>query len=165
MSKPTRSKVFNKINEKELKNYAAFFEEHGLETFELEENGIRIKLERAKMPQPQVIERAEVADVSPPAYPLKEVKVEETSVVDPEITSNLKEIKSPIVGTFYASPSPEADPFVSVGKQIGPNDVVGIVEAMKVMNEIKAGLSGKVVEILVENGDVLTAEQVIMRLE
>ena len=79
--------------------------------------------------------------------------------------SNFKEIHSPILGTFYASPSPEADPFVTVGKKVAVGDVVGIVEAMKVMNEIKAGVSGKVIEILVKNGDPLTANQVIMLVE
>ncbi len=60
---------------------------------------------------------------------------------------------SPLVGTFYRSPSPDADPFVEVGQTIGEETVVCIIEAMKVMNEIKAETKGKVVEILVENGE------------
>jgi len=67
--------------------------------------------------------------------------------------SGLKEIKSPMVGTFYRSASPDADPFVSEGARVGEDDVVCIIEAMKVMNEIKAECQGEIVEILVENGD------------
>ncbi|MCB9916173.1 MAG: acetyl-CoA carboxylase biotin carboxyl carrier protein [Planctomycetes bacterium] len=62
-------------------------------------------------------------------------------------------IESPMVGTFYRSPSPEAEPFVSAGSRITADSVICIVEAMKVMNEIKAELSGEVVEVLVENGE------------
>jgi acetyl-CoA carboxylase biotin carboxyl carrier protein len=66
--------------------------------------------------------------------------------------SNLKEIVSPVVGTFYAAPSPNADLFVSVGSEIDEETVVGIIEAMKVMNEIKSEVRGKIAKILVNNG-------------
>ena len=66
--------------------------------------------------------------------------------------SNYKEITSPMVGTFYAAPATDAPPYVEVGKEIGPETVVCIIEAMKVMNEIKAELTGKIVEIVAENG-------------
>jgi len=64
-----------------------------------------------------------------------------------------KPFPSPMVGTFYRSPSPDADPFVSAGSTIEPETVVCIIEAMKVMNEVKAEMSGEVVEVLVENGE------------
>lgn len=67
--------------------------------------------------------------------------------------SGLHEIKSPMVGTFYRAPSPEAEPFVSEGADLGQEDVVCVIEAMKVMNEIKAECRGQLVQILVENGD------------
>ncbi len=65
----------------------------------------------------------------------------------------LAPITSPLVGTFYRSPSPDSDPFVEVGKRVGAESIVCIIEAMKVMNEIKAEFSGEIVQILVENGD------------
>jgi len=65
----------------------------------------------------------------------------------------VEEVTSPMVGTFYRSPSPETDPFVSVGAAVGDESVVCIIEAMKVMNEIHAEMSGEIVEILVEDGD------------
>ena len=73
-----------------------------------------------------------------------------------------KAITSPMVGTFYAAPSPDAEPFVEVGKTISEGDVVCIVEAMKLMNEIKSECSGKVTQICVSNGDPVEFGQVLM---
>jgi acetyl-CoA carboxylase biotin carboxyl carrier protein len=75
-----------------------------------------------------------------------------------------KEITSPMVGTFYASPSPESPSFVEVGKTINADSVVCIIEAMKVMNEIKAEIAGKVVEIVAENGKPVQFGQVLFRV-
>lgn len=77
---------------------------------------------------------------------------------------NFKEITSPMVGTFYASPSPEAPAFVEAGKTVNPDTVVCIIEAMKVMNEIKAELSGKIVEVVAENGKPVQFGQVLFRV-
>ena len=76
-----------------------------------------------------------------------------------------KAITSPMVGTFYSAPSPDADPFVEVGKTIAEGDVVCIVEAMKLMNEIKAECAGKVSQICVKNGDPVDFGQVLMYVE
>ena len=74
-------------------------------------------------------------------------------------------ITSPMVGTFYAAPSPEAEPFVEVGNSISVGDVVCIVEAMKLMNEIKSECAGKVTQICVKNGDPVEFGQVLMYVE
>ena len=74
-------------------------------------------------------------------------------------------ITSPMVGTFYAAPSPDAEPFVEVGKSISSGDVVCIVEAMKLMNEIKSDFSGKITQICVKNGDPVEFGQVLMYVE
>ena len=74
-------------------------------------------------------------------------------------------IVSPMVGTFYMSPSPEAEPFVEVGKTISKGDVVCIVEAMKLMNEIESEFSGKIIEICVEDGQPVEFGQVLMYVE
>ena len=74
-------------------------------------------------------------------------------------------ITSPMVGTFYAAPSPDAEPFVEVGKSISAGDVVCIVEAMKLMNEIKSEFTGKVTQICVKNGDPIEFGQVLMYVE
>ena len=76
-----------------------------------------------------------------------------------------KAVTSPMVGTFYAAPSPEADAFVEIGKEVAAGDVVCIIEAMKLMNEIKSEHSGKVTQICVQNGDPVEYGQVLMYLE
>jgi acetyl-CoA carboxylase biotin carboxyl carrier protein len=77
---------------------------------------------------------------------------------------NFKEITSPMVGTFYASPSPDTPAFVEAGKTVNPDTVVCIIEAMKVMNEIKAEIAGKVVEVVAENGKPVQFGQVLFRV-
>jgi acetyl-CoA carboxylase biotin carboxyl carrier protein len=77
---------------------------------------------------------------------------------------NLLEIKSPIVGTFYEAPSPDSDPYVEVGSRIDPQSVVCIIEAMKVMNEIKAEISGTVLERRVSNGQAVEYGQVLFKV-
>lgn len=77
----------------------------------------------------------------------------------------LEEIKSPIVGTFYATPSPDSEPFVEVGSKVEENSVVCIVEAMKVMNEIKAETVGTIVEILVKDGQAVEYGQPLFKVK
>ena len=84
--------------------------------------------------------------------------------VEKEVSKG-KAITSPMVGTFYAASAPDADPFVEIGKTITEGDVVCIVEAMKLMNEIKAECSGKVTQICVKNGDPVEFGQVLMYVE
>lgn len=82
----------------------------------------------------------------------------------PQQQENLVEIKSPIVGTFYATPSPDSEPYVEVGSHVTPQTVVCVIEAMKVMNEIKAETGGTIVEILVTNGQAIEYGQVLFRV-
>jgi acetyl-CoA carboxylase biotin carboxyl carrier protein len=77
---------------------------------------------------------------------------------------HLAEIKSPIVGTFYATPSPDSEPYVDIGSHVEPQTVVGIIEAMKVMNEIKAETGGTIAEVLVTNGQAVEYGQVLFRV-
>lgn len=79
--------------------------------------------------------------------------------------SNYKEIKAPFVGTFYRSASPEAKPYVSVGDVVKKGDILGIIEAMKIMNELAAPFSGKIVEIRAEDGKMIEYNQVLFLLE
>ena len=78
---------------------------------------------------------------------------------------NLKEIKSPLVGTFYSAPSPDSEPFVEIGTHVDLQTVVGIIEAMKVMNEIKAEISGTIAEILVANGQAVEYGQPLFKVK
>jgi len=81
------------------------------------------------------------------------------------VDENLTEITSPIVGTFYATPSPDSDPFVDVGTAVGPQTVVCIIEAMKVLNEIKAEINGTIVEVLVTSGQAVEYGQPLFKVK
>ena len=82
----------------------------------------------------------------------------------PRQEENLVEIKSPIVGTFYATPSPDSGPYVEVGSRVTPQTIVCVIEAMKVMNEIKAETGGTIVEVPVTNGQAVEYGQVLFRV-
>lgn len=101
---------------------------------------------------------ASPAPAAPVAAPAAETPSAEA------LKGNYKEITSPMVGTFYSSPSPDAPAFVEAGKTVNPDTVVCIIEAMKVMNEIKAEISGKVVEVVAENGKPVQFGQVLFRV-
>ena len=83
----------------------------------------------------------------------------------PALPANVKEVTSPMVGSFYRAPSPEAEPYVKEGDMVQPDTILCIIEAMKVMNEIPAGLSGVVREILVKNGESVEFGQPLFRIE
>jgi len=96
------------------------------------------------------IEQVVVAQPHPAAHaPAGQPPPEEAAAPEEE----LHVVRSPMVGTFYRSPAPDADPYVEVGDEVGPDTVLCIIEAMKVMNELKAEVEGTVVAILVENGE------------
>jgi acetyl-CoA carboxylase biotin carboxyl carrier protein len=89
----------------------------------------------------------------------------EAVAAQPQPEEDWVQIKSPIVGTFYSAPSPDSDPYVELGSQVEPQTVVCIVEAMKVMNEIKAETSGTIAEILVNNGQAVEYGQVLFKIK
>ena len=101
--------------------------------------------------------------VSPPALAVSGTAEPSQPVADN--TSNLVEIKSPMVGTFYRAPSPDADPYVSLNERIAEGQVVCIVEAMKLMNEIESEVSGRVVKILIENAKPVEFGQVLFLID
>jgi acetyl-CoA carboxylase biotin carboxyl carrier protein len=147
---------------KDIKELIALMRKNDLSEFEMEKDGFKIKLKKGFEPvvtqAPVAIAPAAVAAVAamtPSQVPAAEV---------PKEASNLREIVSPMVGTFYASPAPDAAAFVQVGAEITEDSVVCIIEAMKVMNEIKAEVRGTVVEVLVENGKPVQFGQPLFRL-
>jgi acetyl-CoA carboxylase biotin carboxyl carrier protein len=101
---------------------------------------------------------------APPA-PAASANAEAAAPVEKSADSNLVDIKSPIVGTFYRSPAPDKDVYVKIGDHIDVGSVVCIVEAMKLFNEIESEVSGKIVEILVEDATPVEYDQVLFRVE
>jgi acetyl-CoA carboxylase biotin carboxyl carrier protein len=145
------------FNLDELQALAALVNEHGFTDFEFENENIRVRL--SKMTAQAIVQAAApvpTAAPAPPAAPAAEAAVE---MVDEDAA--LHKIISPIVGTFYRSPGPDKDPYVSEGTRVSPETTVCIVEAMKLMNEIQAEVSGEVVKIYVENGQPVEFGQVL----
>jgi acetyl-CoA carboxylase biotin carboxyl carrier protein len=135
---------------------------------ELEENGLKIKIAK-KVRSSQVIAQAQIPVASAqPVFQPTTTTAEETVKLKPEVealTANLHEIKSPIVGTFYRAPAPDADSYVQIGSTVSPGSVLCIVEAMKLMNEIESDVGGKVVKILIENGKPVEYNQPLFLIE
>ena len=133
----------------ELRELADLFEERGLTEFEFENENIRVRL--SKMTSMPAQTASPAASIPSSQAPATTATTDESSPAAAP-ASDLFKITSPIVGTFYRSPSPDKDPYVSEGSKVSPESVVCIVEAMKLMNEIQAETSGEVVEIYAENG-------------
>lgn len=126
--------------------------ENNVSELDWEQDGARLQLRRGPVAAiPTVCEAAPVV-VAPSVAPVAAPSAPQAPAEDAD-AKFLKTIDSPMVGTFYASPSPDAAPFVKVGDVVGPEKTVCIVEAMKVFNEIQAEISGKIVAVLVKNGD------------
>ena len=101
----------------------------------------------------QVVAAEAVPAAAPPVPAAAAPAAADTAEKEPEIEGN--QVKAPLVGTFYAAPAEGADPFVSVGDKVKKGQVIGIVEAMKLMNEVESDFDGTVTDILVENGEMV----------
>ncbi|MCO5251351.1 MAG: acetyl-CoA carboxylase biotin carboxyl carrier protein [Candidatus Kapabacteria bacterium] len=161
-----------------LKDIMQLFDESSASSLEIDEEGTKIKISKiseskseSNTNQPIIIPMGSFAS-TPNMAPVQESQhyapqqsapVAEAKDVAPE--SNLHEIKSPIVGTFYRSPSPESPAFVEVGTKIRPGDTLCIIEAMKLMNEIESDVSGTVVKILIENSKPIEFNQPIFLIQ
>ena len=152
-----------KIDTNYIEKLAKIISENNLSEITLEDENCAVSLRReatgiahtvVSAPAVQAVAPASAPAVSAPA-----------AVSTPAVADNRKSITSPMVGTFYAAPSPDAEPFVKVGDLVKEGDTVCIVEAMKLMNQIDAEISGKIVEICVENGQPVEFGQVLMYVE
>jgi acetyl-CoA carboxylase biotin carboxyl carrier protein len=140
----------------EIKRLIKLVESSKIEELELREKGFQIRISKSRETVPvqtvtSIVPQAPAPQETPPAQHdtnVLEAKVESIAGQDSE---NLVEIHSPMVGTFYRAPAPDAKPYTNTGDEIHPGKILCIVEAMKLMNEIEAEISGKIVKILVEN--------------
>ena len=139
------------VNMDELRELIALMKDNGLAELELEREEFRVRLRRDFEPA-ESHHSAPVATTPAPAPPVAPTHPGAQATTAASQDQDLHIIPSPIVGTFYRSPSPTADPFVKIGSNVEPESVVCIIEAMKLMNEIQAEASGEVVKIYVENG-------------
>lgn len=152
----------------EIRKLVRLLENSQINEIEIFDKGRKIRLSKSGpgnghmgivMPAP-----AAVPNMAPPAAasaaPAKPAAVPEAAA-----GRNLKQVKSPMVGTFYAAPSPEAEPYVQVGDTVHKSQVLCIIEAMKLMNEIESDFSGRIIEVLVENSQPVEFDQPLFTIE
>lgn len=144
----------------EIREILDLLNEQGISEFEMEKDGFRVRIKRGVPVESAPITEARTesphsAQATVPPHPAEvaaDLPVTATSEAASEAREGLHVIKSPIVGTFFAAPGPEAPPFVKIGDVIQKGHVLCIIEAMKLMNEIEAEVSGEIAEIYVQNG-------------
>lgn len=146
----------------EIRELAQIMKENGLGVLELQEDGTSLRLETACATAPVVQGVVPAAAPAAPApAPTAPATAQDGTPVD---FNNLKEVKSPMVGMFYQAPSPEADPYVRVGSKVKKGDVLCVIEAMKLLNEITADTDGEIVDVCVENGQLVEYGQVLFKI-
>jgi acetyl-CoA carboxylase biotin carboxyl carrier protein len=146
-----------------LKKLVKIVEQSTVDVIEIEEEGLKIRV--AKNSHPVVVPSHPHVAVPPAIVEHASVPTPIETVASLAPASKLIEIKSPIVGTFYRAPAPDAAAYVEVGHTVQPKQVLCIIEAMKLMNEIESDVSGKVVKIMVENGQPVEYNQTLFLIE
>jgi acetyl-CoA carboxylase biotin carboxyl carrier protein len=143
---------------KEIKDMINLMNENGLAELEIEKDGMRIRLKKSGAGYEKAVEFMPQQAQPQAQYTAKDHAQERQK-------TNTIEIKSPMVGTFYRSPSPEAPAYVNVGDTIEVGQVLCIIEAMKLMNEIKSEVKGRIIDIHVENAEPVEFSQVLFIVE
>ena len=152
------------MNLRQIRELVRLLESSSLSVLEIEEADLRVRLEKGQtaglaQPVPAALPQA-----VPAALPV-ETAPDPAPVADGTVDFNrLKEVKSPLVGIFYAAPSPGAEPFAGVGSRVKKGDVLCVVEAMKLMNEITADADGEVIDVCVQIGQVVEFGQILFKL-
>jgi acetyl-CoA carboxylase biotin carboxyl carrier protein len=138
---------------KEIQEIISNFENSSLQTLELEQEGFKLKLSKLKdvLPSEPKVVHSHTIETQKESEQPKSLKADLTT----------SQIKSPLVGTYYASASPDLPPFIEIGKPVKKGQVLCIIEAMKIMNEITAHADGVIKEIHVKNGDIIQYDQVL----
>lgn len=152
---------------KDIKAIVDLMKKNSITEFELERQDFKIRLKRGIGPGAPVYEdQPQVTYYQPPQIPAPVIATPQTQQQPiAEQSVNEIEIKSPMIGTFYRAPSPESAPYVEVGTEVHPDTVVCIIEAMKVMNEIKAEVHGIITKVLVENAKPVEFGQPLFKVK
>src|SRR5262245_44123953 len=160
------------MDHRELKRLVQLMNENGLVELEIEQEGSRISLRKAGAYAPAPVYLPPGGNVTPApiagapaASPLPAPSGDGAPAVPSAPPPGTKDVLSPMVGTFYRRPNPEAAPYVQVGDKVNKDTVVCIVEAMKLNNEIKAELEGEITDILVEDGEPVEFDQPLFRVK
>jgi|TARA_B000000475_G_scaffold67563_1_gene54173 acetyl-CoA carboxylase biotin carboxyl carrier protein len=148
---------------RKVKKLMELLEESGMAEIEIKEGEESVKISRyGASPAPSLMPAQSLVPQQPVSTP---APVATSPVVPAENQTSDQSIVSPMVGTFYSAPSPTAKPFVTIGQKINQGDTVGIIEAMKIMNQIEADQSGTVTEILIKDGEAVEFGQPLIVIE
>ena len=147
------------MNIEEIKSLVQIMGEGGLTCVEVTEGNNKVRLEKRPAAVTEV--RTVSAAVSPDIAP---AQASAPSAAKPVDFNDLKEIKSPMVGMYYSSPSPEAEPYVKIGSKVKKGDVLCVIEAMKLLNEITADADGEIVDICATNGQIVEYGQTLFKI-
>jgi acetyl-CoA carboxylase biotin carboxyl carrier protein len=150
------------VDVQKIKDLIKIMKENDLVKIDIKHGDDRISLRRAEPPQPAAVANPIIASLPGIMAPVGPSDVQPVAI---QARDDLLEIRSPIVGTFYEAPSPDSDPYVEIGSRVDSQAVVCIIEAMKVMNEIKAEVSGTIVERQVANGQAVEYGQVLFKVK
>jgi len=158
---------------KEIKQLIKMVESSNINEIEIEEEGKKLRITKSfssngnvqilQAPPQQLAMPQPAAAPAPAPLPAAEVSAE--SAAPAAKKDNIVEVRSPMVGTFYRAPAPDADPYVEIGQTVAVGQTLCIVEAMKLMNEIESEVAGKVVDIMVENAQPVEYNQVLFLIE
>ncbi len=148
---------------RKIKKLIELLDESGVAEIEIHEGEESVRISR-NSPAPAVMQMPQQVYAAPPAPAPAAAPVETPSAAEPEKISG-HEVKSPMVGTYYSAPSPGAPAFAEVGKKVSKGDTICIIEAMKLLNQIEADISGTIKAICVENGEPLEYGQTICIIE
>jgi acetyl-CoA carboxylase biotin carboxyl carrier protein len=151
---------------KDIKAIIDLMRKNDLSVFEMEKDGFRLKLQKGAGEQTVYAAPVLPQMITAPAQPGAVAHAGEAAPAAPSAptAAATKEITSPMVGTFYRAASPESPPFIEVGREVNEDTVVCIIEAMKVMNEIKAETSGVITEVVAENGKPVQFGQALFKV-
>jgi acetyl-CoA carboxylase biotin carboxyl carrier protein len=153
---------------RKIRRLVELMKEHDLSEIDLREGETRIQIRRGQEPViTGSVARSPAASAPPPAAAVDPAAPTATSASAPALVEdpNTAVIKSPMVGTFYSAPDPESPPYVKVGDHVGPETTICIVEAMKVFNQIPAEVAGKIMAVLVENGEPVEFGQPLFKVD
>ncbi|MBN1909039.1 MAG: acetyl-CoA carboxylase biotin carboxyl carrier protein [Pirellulales bacterium] len=148
---------------RKIRRLVELMKEHELSEIDLRQEGTRVQIRRG-VAAPTGPVGPPVVSVQPAASP-SPAPAAGTPTPSPAADKNIAQITSPIVGTFYSASDPDAQPYVKVGDHVGPDTTVCLIEAMKVFNEIPAQTSGKIIAVLVKNGDPVEYGQPLFKVD
>jgi len=148
------------VDIRKVKKLIELLEESGIAEIEISEGEDSVRIRRHSGVSAPVATAPIAAPVAPPPP-----EVQPTNALPPEPANSGHEVTAPMVGTFYSGPAPGAKSFVEIGSEINVGDTLCIVEAMKMMNQIESDVAGRIVSILVENGEPVEFDQVLFIVE